>query len=381
MVSSRDMPKQSEKTHRNVQSITRSEAPQRLLELLYRVHYVVGMKVQDTLRTDDRLDRHQIAVLWIIRSEGVDGRSIPRKYVEKQLTGWYDISSSAISKAIRALASKDINLLNITEHPSSGREKLIELTPAGLRFMQQMTRNGSGMCDWFLENMSQWDEEVDVCLYIYTKVTTIFGKMIDQERIDAGEPIADAAPQESVLHHPLTSQMAERSFSWEELPSVPQEYATLMQLNIFFPIHYKAGNKLEQIMRSSSGLSRQQIIILLLIFAEGEDQSTMPRKRIETALSSWLEITSSSVSKAIRSLTTGDMALLTINESPESGREKTVQLTKKGSEFIRRLNASGVDYLQGLVDQLSDDEIAMVAHIFSRTYDIFESYPGPFRIQ
>jgi DNA-binding MarR family transcriptional regulator len=107
----------------------------------------------------------------------------------------------------------------------------------------------------------------------------------------------------------------------------------------------------------------------------------MPRKRIETALSSWLEITSSSVSKAIRSLTTGDMALLTINESPESGREKTVQLTKKGSEFIRRLNASGVDYLQGLVEQLSDDEIAMVAHIFSRTYDIFESYPGPFRIQ
>jgi len=175
--------------------------------------------------------------------------------------------------------------------------------------------------------------------------------------------------------------MAERSFSWEELPSVPQEYATLMQLNIFFPIHYKAGNKLEQIMRSSSGLSRQQIIILLLIFAEGEGQSTMPRKRIETALSSWLEITSSSVSKAIRSLTAGDMALLTINESPESGREKTVQLTIKGSEFIRRLNASGVDYLQGLVDQLSDDEIAMVAHIFSRTYDIFESYPGPFRVQ
>ena len=175
--------------------------------------------------------------------------------------------------------------------------------------------------------------------------------------------------------------MAERSFSWEELPSVPQEYATLMQLNIFFPIHYKAGNKLEQIMRSSSGLSRQQIIILLLIFAEGEGQSTMPRKRIETALSSWLEITSSSVSKAIRSLTTEDMALLTINESPESGREKTVQLTIKGGEFIRRLTASGVDYLQGLVDQLSDDEIAMVAHIFSRTYDIFESYPGPFRVQ
>ncbi len=373
------MPNVPTHRHPSVVAIDRADAAQHLLELLYRVHYVVGMKVQDTLRTDDTLDRHQIAVLWIIRSEGVDGRSIPRKYVEKQLTSWYDISSSAISKAIRALASPDINLLTITEHPSSGREKLIALTPEGLRFMQQMTRNGWAMCDWFLENMTLWESEVDVCLYIYTKVTTIFGKMIDQERLAAGEPIAEAAPQESVLHHPLTYQMAERSFSWSEIPSVPREYATLMQLNIFFPIHYKAGNKLEQVMRSATGLSRQQIIILLLIFGEGENHSKMARKRIETALGSWLEITSSSVSKAIRSLTTSDMGLLSINESPESGREKTVQLTAKGGEFIERMNASGVAYLQGLVDQLSDDEIAMVAHIFSRTNDIFESYPGPFR--
>lgn len=373
------MPNVPTHRHPSVVAIDRADAAQHLLELLYRVHYVVGMKVQDTLRTDDTLDRHQIAVLWIIRSEGVDGRSIPRKYVEKQLTSWYDISSSAISKAIRALASPDINLLTITEHPSSGREKLIALTPEGLRFMQQMTRNGWAMCDWFLENMTLWESEVDVCLYIYTKVTTIFGKMIDQERLAAGEPIAEAAPQESVLHHPLTYQMAERSFSWSEIPSVPREYATLMQLNIFFPIHYKAGNKLEQVMRSATGLSRQQIIILLLIFGEGENHSKMARKRIETALGSWLEITSSSVSKAIRSLTTSDMGLLSINESPESGREKTVQLTAKGGEFIERMNASGVAYLQSLVDQLSDDEIAMVAHIFSRTNDIFESYPGPFR--
>ena len=227
-------PKNETYRHANIERVERSIASHRLFELLYRVHYVVGMKVQDTLRTDDTLDRHQIAVMWIIRSEGVDGRSIPRKYVEKQLTSWYEISSSAISKAIRSLASPKISLLTITEHPSSGREKLIELTPEGIQFMQQMTRNGSAMCEWFLENMSLWEREVDVCLYIYTKITTIFGKMIDQERLAAGEPIAEAAPQESVLHHPLTAQMGKRSFSWEELPSVPREYATLMQLNIFF---------------------------------------------------------------------------------------------------------------------------------------------------
>ena len=73
------------------------------------------------------------------------------------------------------------------------------------------------------------------------------------------------------------------------------------------------------------------------------------------------------------------MGLLTITESPDSGREKTVQITSKGGKFIERLVESGVTYLQGLVDQLSDDEIAMVSHIFTRTYEIFESYPGPFR--
>ena len=136
-----DMPKTEASHQAHVKSVDRAQAARLLLELLYRVHYIVGMKVQDTLRTNDGLDRHQTAVLWIIRSEGTDGRSISRKYVEKQLTSWYDISSSAISKAIRGLASKDIGFLNITESPNSGREKLIELTPAGVFFMQKMTRN------------------------------------------------------------------------------------------------------------------------------------------------------------------------------------------------------------------------------------------------
>ena len=375
------MPKKSYLKQANVEHVDRESAARRLLELLYRVHYVVGMRVQDTLRTDERLDRHQIAVLWIIRSEGVDGQSISRKYVELQMTSWYDISSSAISKAIRTLASKEIDLLTISENPSSGREKLINLTPRGVQFMQQMTRNGSAMCDWYLDNMSLWDGEIDVCLYIYSKVTMLFGKMIDQEKLVLGESIAQATPQESVLHHPLTNQMVESSCSWEEVPRIPREYVALMQLNIFFPIHYKAGNKLEQVMRSGTDLSRQQVIILLLILGEGEDRCRMARKRIEAALSSWLEITSSSISKAIRSITKPEMGLLTIDESPESGREKTVQLTRKGSDFVGKLAANGVAYLQQLVDQLSDDEIDMVIHIFSRTDEIFEKYPGPFRIE
>ena len=133
-------------------------------------------------------------------------------------------------------------------------------------------------------------------------------------------------------------------------------------------------------MRSGTDLSRQQIIILLLMFGEGENHSKMARKRIEAALSSWLELTSSSVSKAIRSLTTREVGLLTIDESPESGREKIVQLTPKGRKFVSKLVESGVNYIQTLVDQLGDDELDMVVHIFERTNAIFDSYPGPFRV-
>ena len=116
------------------------------------------------------------------------------------------------------------------------------------------------------------------------------------------------------------------------------------------------------------------------MYGEGENHSKMARKRIEAALSSWLELTSSSVSKAIRSLTTREVGLLTIDESPESGREKIVQLTPKGRKFVSKLVESGVNYLQTLVDQLGDDELDMVVHIFERTNAIFDSYPGPFRV-
>lgn len=365
--------------HKSVKRIPRDSAARLLLNLLYRVHYIVGMKVQDTLRTNELLNRHQVAVLWIIRSEGIDGESVRRKYVEKELTGWYDISSSAISKAIRSLTSKELDLITIEEHPKSGREKLIKLTPGGIEFMRQMVRNGSAMCEWYLANMSRWDSEVDVCLYIYSKVNALFGKMIDREKIEAGGSVSMTSPQESVLHHPLTSSITESSCTWKNVPRIPREYSALMQLNIFFPIHYKAGNKLEQVLRESTGLSRQQVIILWLIAAEGGSKSTMPRKRIEVALKNWLEITSSSVSKAIRSLSARELGILRLNESRDSGREKTVALTAKGRKFVESMFETGVQYLEELVDHLSDEEVDMVIHIFSRTDEIFTNYPGPFR--
>jgi len=153
----------------------------------------------------------------------------------------------------------------------------------------------------------------------------------------------------------------------------------MMQLDVFFPIHYKAGNAVEIILRSSVNLSRQQVIILWIIAAEGVDGKVMPRKSIEAALSDWLEISSSSISKAIRSLSAPPLKLVELREHPQSGREKMVYLSKKGERFIQRMFKNGTSFLECVIEKLSDDEIDMLIHIFSRTSEIFENYPGPFR--
>ena len=360
----------------NIPHIPRKDAAKKLLDLFYPVHYVVGMKVEDTLRTNDLLNRHQVAVLWIIRSEGTNGISMRRKNIENALTGWYETSSSAISKAVRALAKPPLSLVTIQEHPQSAREKLVTLTPAGEKFLLQMTNNGVLLCSWYLASMERFNEEMDVCLYIFSKVNAIFESLIDEER---GETLKHLNTNEMMLRHPLTSTFLTRSYTIEEIPRIPREYSALMQLNSFFPIHYTAGNRLEIALRRGANLSRQQVIILWIICAEGHNGMSMPRKAIERALRDWLEITSSSVSKAIRSLTVAPNNILTIVERPESGREKLVCLTEEGKLFADDMFQNGIQFLDKVIDKLSSEEIDMVLHVFERTSEIFGGYPGPFR--
>lgn len=357
----------------------RDEAAATLLNLFFRIHFIVGMKVNDTLRTFDTLNRHQVAVLWTIRSEGINGRSMRRKYIENVMTGWYDISSSAISKAIRAIAKQPLGLISIEEHPKSAREKLITLTPRGEEFVHAMVQNGSSMCAWFLENMSRWEGEPDVSLYIYSKINAVFSRLIDSERRERGELMQESSTPDAFLQHPLAGKFLEKSYNWDELPRIPREYSALMQLNIFFPIHYKAGNRVEASLRNGASLSRQQVIILWTIAAQGIDGEQMSRKLVERTLQNWLEITSSSVSKAIRSLTDAPLNVLTITEHPDSGREKIIRLTCKGKKIVEEMLTNGEAFLSEVISELSDEEIDMVVYIFKRTHEIFKKYPGPFR--
>lgn len=116
------------------------------LEFFYPIHYRVGMALEDTLRLG-KLTRKQVTILWLIRSEGERGRRIQRKRIEHLLSSWFEISSSAITKALRAMAQPPMNLIHLTEDPHSGREKQVTLTPKGERFVRTMVEAGRQFID------------------------------------------------------------------------------------------------------------------------------------------------------------------------------------------------------------------------------------------
>ncbi len=71
-----------------------------LLELFYPVHYRSNMALEDAMR--GVLSRKQAAILWLIRSAGSEqGQSMRRKEIVLRLQDWFDVSSPAITQALR----------------------------------------------------------------------------------------------------------------------------------------------------------------------------------------------------------------------------------------------------------------------------------------
>ena len=114
-----------------------------LLELFYPVHYRGNMAVEDAMRGE--LTRKQAAILWLIRSAGGDnGRRMRRKEVVQRLQDWFDVSSPAITQALRRMARPPLGLVRLVEDADSGREKRVILTAKGERFILTMVERGRG---------------------------------------------------------------------------------------------------------------------------------------------------------------------------------------------------------------------------------------------
>jgi DNA-binding MarR family transcriptional regulator len=126
-------------------------------------------------------------------------------------------------------------------------------------------------------------------------------------------------------------------------------------LELFFPIHYTLGMALEDALRIDV-LSRKQVAILWLIRCESDGARSMRRKDIQRLLTEWFEISSPSVSKALRSMSRPPLDLVRILEDPRSGREKQVVLTAKGEQFLSAMTERGRAFFAPIITELSGKE-------------------------
>ncbi|WP_295877970.1 winged helix DNA-binding protein [uncultured Zhongshania sp.] len=157
--------------------VNQETAPNMFLDYFYPIHFSIGMKIEAGLMECGRLDRHQTVIMWILRSETMRSgeRAISRKDIVRLMTNWYDITSSSVSKALRALAKSPLNYIEIEEDPNSGREKLITLTPNGEQHCKEMIASACNVIKRITENFS--DDENKMGVYMFMRMDDEFSKI------------------------------------------------------------------------------------------------------------------------------------------------------------------------------------------------------------
>lgn len=180
-----------------VKKIKYEDAGREFLETFFPIHYAIGMQVEDALRCNGELDRHQTVIMWLLRCKGRDnnGTSLKRKEIERCMTNWYDITSSTVSKALRSLAKPPLEYILITEDPDSGREKLVTVTEAGQRYSERMVENASAFIKLATDRMSA--EENAMGVHMFRVISAVFQQLRDEGVIDSlrGESDDAASPR------------------------------------------------------------------------------------------------------------------------------------------------------------------------------------------
>ena len=144
-------------------------------------------------------------------------------------------------------------------------------------------------------------------------------------------------------------------------------------LELYYPIHYKAGIGVEDALRGEE-LSRHQTAILWLIHSQGEQGTQMSRKAIVSALSNWFEISNAAITKALRGMSSAPLRLVKQTEDPNSGREKIVTLTAKGEAHLGEMIKRGTAFVQLIVDGLSDEQIVHGIDFFERITEVVDGW-------
>lgn len=157
---------------------TRKQASAEFLDLFFPIHYLVGIQIEDALKSGI-LTRQQACILWTIRMQGENGQRMRRKDIEKALASWYEVTSSAVSKSLRALTKAPLDLLSIVEDPNNGREKLVSLTPRGAQVLEGMIRNGTALMDTMVERLTP--DEIETGIHFLSRVTEIHHELMAEQ--------------------------------------------------------------------------------------------------------------------------------------------------------------------------------------------------------
>jgi DNA-binding MarR family transcriptional regulator len=142
--------------HKAVKSRAAETAAGQLLEFFYPIHYKAGMALEDAMRRG-QLTRTQVAILWLIRAEGEAGAIMRRKDIERRIRLWFEITSSAITKALRGMARAPLSLVSVVEDPHSAREKRVVLTARGKHFQRLMLAEGRNFLRRLITEISAAD--------------------------------------------------------------------------------------------------------------------------------------------------------------------------------------------------------------------------------
>ena len=167
-----------------------------------------------------------------------------------------------------------------------------------------------------------------------------------------------------------------------ELRTISHEEAAGCFLELFYPIHYAIGMQVEDALRGSGELDRHQTVVMWLLRSEGLHRggNSMRRKEIERCLTTWYDITSSTVSKALRSLAKPPHNFIVISEDPESGREKLVTVTPAGKRYYKRMVDNASAFIKLATDRMSVEENSMGIHIMQRISEVFQELRDEGRI-
>jgi DNA-binding MarR family transcriptional regulator len=127
-------------------------------------------------------------------------------------------------------------------------------------------------------------------------------------------------------------------------------------LELIYPIQYKWGFALEDVLRSDA-LTRMQVTILWLLRCEGTADHSMRRRDLQQFLVAWFEASNSTITKALTSMARSPLKLVRVLPDPRSGREKYVILTLKGEQFFLAMLQRCREFLKPIAAEIGEQDI------------------------